>query len=284
MAPNTEDLRRLPADELLAIARRQQALLDPPPEPAPSALTRLRPHLPWLTLAAVTLLAEVILRAFDVPSFILPRPSAVFVALATKLPYLSTHLWITLGEILVGFLAGAAIGVALAALVTHKPILQDIVAPYILFLLTMPMVSLVPLLSLQFGFGSLTKMIVVGLATFPVVMINSATGLMRVEGPRLDLMRTLRASELDTFLHVRVPGALPHIFTGLTLGIVFAAVTAVASEFVGGTAGLGNRLAYHAGLLQSEIVFAIILMLALVSFGLYRLVQWVGQRVVSWQE
>jgi NitT/TauT family transport system permease protein len=280
-----EELRYLSLDELIAIILRQQALLEAtqalavPPPPTTS-----RRYLPWVTLAAVIVLLEVLILVFNVPRYLLPRPSEIIIALVNNLSYLSSHLAITVGEILIGFVSGAVIGIALAALLTHKPQLQDVVSPYVLFLLTMPMVSLVPLLSLRFGYGPETKMIVVALATFPVVMINAVTGLMRVEGARLDLMRSLLASEFSIFVHVRLPNALPHIFTGLMLGAVFAVITAVASEFVGGSKGLGNRLAYHAGLLQTDIVFAIILMLAVLSFALYKIVQWAGRRVVQWQE
>lgn len=280
-----EELQHLSTDELIAIILRQQALLEATQALAvPSAPATSRRYLPWVTLAAITVLVEVLVLVLNVPRYVLPRPSEIVVALVSNLSYLSSHLLITLGEILVGFLAGAVIGIALAALLTHKPQLQDVVSPYVLFLLTMPMVSLVPLLSLRFGYGPETKMIVVALATFPVVMINAVSGLTRVSGDRLDLMHSLLASEFAIFVHVRLPNALPHIFTGLTLGGVFAVITAVASEFVGGSKGLGNRLAYHAGLLQTDIVFAIILILAVLSFALYKIVQWSGRRVVKWQE
>lgn len=282
---NAEELQHLSPDELIEIVMRQQALLEAMPAPsfAPPAPTNRR-YLPWVTLAVIIVLIEILVVAFKVPEYVLPRPSEVVVALVTNARYLAPHFLITLGEIVLGFLVGAAIGIGLAALLTHKPQLQDVVSPYVLFLLTMPMVSLVPLLSLRFGYGPQTKVIVVALATFPVVMMNALTGLMRVESQRLDLMRVLLASEFETFIQVRLPGALPQIFTGLTLGAVFAVITAVASEFVGGSKGLGNRLAYHAGLLQANIVFAIILVLAALSFALYKLLQWWGRRTVKWQE
>lgn len=285
MTRNADELSRLSTDELIGILQRQSATTQAPPAPQPSG-TRLPiwRYLPWVVLAAVTLAGEVSLLVFNVPAYILPRPSAVLVTLVTKLPYLAPHFLVTLIEILVGFIAGSAIGILLAAFLARKPQLQDVISPYVLFLLTMPMVSLVPLLSLRFGYGPQTKMIVVALATFPVVMINTGAGLMRVAGLRLDLMRVLRASDLDVFLYVRLPGALPNIFTGLTLGVVFAVVTAVGAEFVGGSSGVGNRLAFHSGLLQTDIVFAMILLLAVFSFSFYKAVQKIGERLVNWQE
>ncbi|HYF92392.1 MAG TPA: ABC transporter permease [Symbiobacteriaceae bacterium] len=228
--------------------------------------------------------AEAAIHLFRVPRWILPAPSQVVVALVNNFgTEILPNLIVTLKEVGLGFTIGASLGILLAMVITQVPILEKMITPYILLLVTTPMISLVPLLMLVFGFGITTKVIVIALATGPVVMMNTVTGLQGVDPLRLDLMRSLHANTFQVFWEVRLPSALPSIFTGLMIGAVFSIITAVGAEFVGGTAGLGNRLLFNSSLLNTAVMYAIILVLALMGLSVYVIIQFISKRLITWK-
>ena len=234
--------------------------------------------------AALILGAEVAVRTLNLPSYILPAPSAIGKALVTRFPDLFwPHMKVTLYELLTGFAIGAAIGLLLAAVVTQFPLAEKIVTPYILLLVTTPMIALVPLLILVFGFTSTPRIIAVALATGPMVMINSATGFRRTDLAKIALARSYGASTFQIFTKVRFPLALPMIIVGLMVGAIFGMLTAVGAEMVGGKDGLGNQLMFWSSMVKMENFYAIILLLALMGISIYVIFYWIGKKWASWQ-
>ncbi len=204
-------------------------------------------------------------------------------ALFTDWRFIWPHLLVTLTELLSGFAIGGAIGFVLAAVITQFPFVEKIITPYILLLVTTPMLALVPLLILRFGFGMEPRIIAVALAVGPMVMINSASGFRRADLAKIALARSFGASTVQVFLKIRIPMAMPMIIVGLMVGSIFGLLTAVGAEMVGGAEGLGNRLAYYSSLIRMPQFFATILLLALIGIGLYVLFYWVGKRWASWE-
>jgi NitT/TauT family transport system permease protein len=244
----------------------------------------------WAEIGAIVLVAvaiiggmELLLRLSEVPHYIMPTPSQIGGALVSDFHLLAPHIGVTLTELLVGFAIGASIGILLAAVITQFPFVEKIVAPYILLLVTTPMIALVPLLILRFGFGLEPRIIAVALASGPMVMINSATGFRRVDLAKIALARSFGASTLQIFLKIRIPMALPMVIVGLMIGSIFGLLTAVGAEMVGGSAGLGNRLAYYSSLIQMPQFFACILILATIGISIYVLFFWIGKRWASWE-
>ena len=182
---------------------------------------------------------EIALRAFNVPQYIMPPPSLIAEALVTEFPIILPQLGHTLVELVSGFSIGALIGLILAAVITQFPFVEKIITPYILLLVTTPMLALVPLLILRFGFGYTPRIIAVALAAGPMVMINAATGFRRVDRGKLALARSYGASTLQIFWKIRAPMALPMILVGLMVGSIFGLLTAVGAVLVGGGFGLG---------------------------------------------
>jgi NitT/TauT family transport system permease protein len=244
----------------------------------------------WAEIGAIVLFAafvvggtELLLRVLEVPQYIMPPPSMIVAALVSDFPLLAPHIAVTLTELLVGFAIGASIGFMLAALITQFPFVEKIVAPYILLLVTTPMLALVPLLILRFGFGLEPRIIAVALASGPMVMINAATGFRRVDLAKIALARSFGASTLQIFLKIRIPMAMPMVIVGLMIGSIFGLLTAVGAEMVGGSSGLGNRLAYYSSLIQMPQFFACILILATIGISIYVLFFWIGKKWASWE-
>jgi NitT/TauT family transport system permease protein len=228
--------------------------------------------------------AEFLLRAFDVPAFIMPTPSSIAaVFFSSEVSVIGQHFGYTLIELLAGYAIGAAIGLILAALITQFPFAEKIVAPYILLLVTTPMLALVPLLILNFGFGYAPRIIAVALASGPMVMINSATGFRRVDLGKIALARSYGASTLQIFTKIRLPMAMPMVIVGLMIGAIFGLITAVGAEMAGGGFGLGSRLTTYSSVIRMPEFFACILILALLGILIYLFFFWLGKRLAGWE-
>ncbi|TPJ20212.1 ABC transporter permease [Mesorhizobium sp. B2-7-3] len=226
---------------------------------------------------------ELALRLFHVPLYIMPPPSSIAYALFDEFPLIAPHLGYTLVELVSGFAIGAAVGLVLAAVITQFPFAEKIVAPYILLLVTTPMLALVPLLILRFGFGYTPRIIAVALAAGPMVMINAATGFRRVDSAKIALARSYGASTLQIFWKIRAPMALPMILVGLMIGAIFGLLTAVGAEMVGGGFGLGNRLTTYSSMIQMPQFFAVVLILSMLGILIYVLFFLIGKKWASWE-
>jgi NitT/TauT family transport system permease protein len=238
-----------------------------------------------IVLVAVIVIGgtELALRLFNVPQYIMPAPSLIIQALFTEFPLIAPQLGHTLVELFSGFGIGALIGLILAAVITQFPFAEKIITPYILLLVTTPMLALVPLLILRFGFGYTPRIIAVALAAGPMVMINAATGFRRVDRGKLALARSYGASTLQIFWKIRAPMALPMILVGLMVGAIFGLLTAVGAEMVGGGFGLGNRLTSYSSMIQMPQFFAVVLILSILGILIYVLFFFIGKKWASWE-
>ncbi|RUX34530.1 ABC transporter permease [Mesorhizobium sp. M2A.F.Ca.ET.042.01.1.1] len=226
---------------------------------------------------------ELALRIFHVPQYIMPPPSSIAYALFDEFPLIAPHLGYTLVELVSGFAIGAIVGLVMAAVITQFPFAEKIVAPYILILVTTPMLALVPLLILRFGFGYTPRIIAVALAAGPMVMINAATGFRRVDSAKIALARSYGARTLQIFWKIRAPMALPMILVGLMIGAIFGLLTAVGAEMVGGGFGLGNRLTSYSSMIQMPQFFAVVLILSTLGILIYVLFFLIGKKWASWE-
>ncbi|HET7412080.1 MAG TPA: ABC transporter permease [Pararhizobium sp.] len=226
---------------------------------------------------------EFALRFFHVPNYIMPPPSEIAVALVKDFPLILPHLLDTLVELFSGFAIGALVGLVLAAVITQFPFVEKIIAPYVLLLVTTPMLALVPLLILRFGFGYTPRIIAVALAAGPMIMINAATGFRRVDSAKIALARSYGASTLQIFWKIRAPMALPMIIVGLMIGAIFGLLTAVGAEMVGGGFGLGNRLTTYSSMIQMPQFFAVVLILSILGILIYVGFFLVAKKWASWE-
>lgn len=226
---------------------------------------------------------EILLNVFQVPEYVFPKPSEIAVALVKDFHLILPHLGYTLVELISGFAIGASIGLVMAAVITQFPFVEKVVTPYILLLVTTPMLALVPLLILRFGFGFTPRIIAVALAAGPMVMINAATGFRRVDRAKIALARSYGASTLQIFWKIRAPMALPMILVGLMIGSIFGLLTAVGAEMVGGGFGLGNRLTSYSSMIQMPQFFAVVLILSILGILIYVLFFFIGKKWASWE-
>jgi NitT/TauT family transport system permease protein len=226
---------------------------------------------------------ELLVRLLQIPTYVMPTPSAIVVALVKGMPNIYQDFFITLGEFLSGYAIGVIIGLTLAALLTQIPFLEKIITPYIILLITTPTIALVPLFMIQLGFGPLPRIIAVILASGPMVMINAVTGFRRTDLPKIALAKSYGASTFQIFRSIRFPIAMPMIIVGLLVGGIFGLITCVASDMVGGKMGLGSKLSYFSSLARMDYFFAVVLLTTAIGITLWVILSYVANKV-SWQE
>ncbi|MGA2762888.1 MAG: ABC transporter permease subunit [Spirochaetia bacterium] len=227
---------------------------------------------------------EALVRLLHVPQFVFPTPSAIVLALVQDMPTIYPHFFITLSELLSGYVIGGIIGLLLAALLTQVPYFEKIITPYILLLVTTPTIALVPLLMLRMGFTVWPRIVAVALAVGPMVMINSVTGFRRTDLAKIALAKSYGATTFQIFRKIRFPLALPMINVGLLVGGIFGLITAVGSDMVGGKMGLGNKISYYSSLARMDSFFAVILLVSLIGISIWIIMAAIGKKWASWQE
>jgi NitT/TauT family transport system permease protein len=233
---------------------------------------------------ASILLGELIVRALDVPTYILPAPSRVAIALwrgfATGL--YQKHLLHTLTETLLGFLLGSVIGFSLGAAVALNRYVEYFLYPYIIMFQSVPKVALAPLIVVWFGLGLQSQVVSAGLiACFPL-LVNTIAGLRSADEDRINLMRSLAASRSQVFWMLQLPSALPFIMAGLEVAMIFALIGAIVAEFVGAEAGLGMLIQSMNFNMDVAGQFSVLLILSLVGLLLNRCILMIRHRILFW--
>jgi ABC-type nitrate/sulfonate/bicarbonate transport system permease component len=230
----------------------------------------VRNWLPAVGTAVVLLVAwEVIVRAFEVQTWLLPAPTVILAELFDSFGLLVRHAGTTLTEILLGFLISVSLGIVLASGIVWSRAVERSVYPIIIASQTIPIFTLAPLLIIWVGTDIMSKVIVVVLFTFFPIVISLVTGLRSVDREMVDMFRTLGASPFQTFRKLMVPTALPNFFAGMKVAAVVSVIGAVIGEWVGASAGLGWLMKLSGPQFQTARVFAAIVVLSVLAMALF---------------
>ena len=227
---------------------------------------------------------EGVVRGFDIPSFILPPPSQVGVALyrgfASGL-YMQ-HLGYTLLETLLGFVVGSLLGFFLGTAVAMNRYVEFFFYPYIVMFQSLPKVALAPLIVVWFGLGLTSKVINAALVAFFPLLVNTMVGLKSADEDRVSLMRSLAASDHQIFWMLRLPNALPFVMAGLDVAMIFALIGAIVAEFVGAQRGIGMLIQSMNFNMDVSGQFSLLLVLSVVGLILNRCIGLIRRRVMFW--
>ena len=248
--------------------------------------TKLKPVdiiAPLVTFFLLFMLWEAIVKINDIPRWLLPSPSSIVVVMFTKFDLFAPHLLITFQTVLIGFAIAVPVGVLIAALITNFRLVNDSLSPYVILLVTTPLITLVPLLMLWMGYGIEVRIVTVVIQSFAIVNLNACTGFMNVPIIRLELMQSLGANRIQTFFRVILPTAAVDVFTGIRLAAIFATTACITSEYVGGNMGLGSQIIKHSQFLKTTESFACIFFVAVVGITMYVLITFIEKKVVSWK-
>ena len=254
---------------------------------ARAALSRLV----WpLISAAVALVGwELLINVYPMPSYVLPAPGSVLRALiaglgespASRASFIF-HLADTLRATILGFVIGSVLGMALAAMMAEFRIVQRVGFPYVVGFQSLPKVAIAPLYVIWFGYQIESKVAMSATLTLFPVLLNSLQGFVLAERERLELMASLDASRWQTFRHIKFPGALPFVFAGLNLGIVYALLGTIVMEFIGAQRGMGVIVTQLQTVSDTAGVFAILLVLAATGYVLIAVVRTAQRRFTFW--
>jgi NitT/TauT family transport system permease protein len=225
---------------------------------------------------------EVVCRALNVPLTILPAPSDVFGALWQYRKPIIDNSWVTLWTTLAGFLIATAFGLALGIAVGWHRALYAGIYPVLVGFNSIPKVAVVPVLILWFGIGEIPAVMTAFLISFFPIVVNVATGLATTEPELEDVLRALGASKMDIMRKVGIPRSLPYFFGSLKVAITLAFVGAVVSETVGANKGIGKLMLDAQASFQVPIVFAGLLVLAVLGILLYAMTAAIEARFTGW--
>ena len=237
---------------------------------------------PVALVAAIVAAWEAWARLSGVSPVVFPAPSRVLDQLWLNREIALRHLGPTVVETLVGLVVSIAFAVAIAALMHRYEAVRRAVRPLLVASQTVPVVAIAPLLVVMFGFGLEPKILIVVLVTFFPIAIGLLDGFDAPPGEARDLLESFGASRMQTFSKLHWPASLPQFFTGLRIAATYGVIGAVFGEYVGAYEGLGIWMQLSQNSFRTDLVFAAVLLSALLSIALYGVVGLVERATIPW--
>ena len=225
---------------------------------------------------------DLIANALNIQDFLVPAPSDVATSLWEDRSLLADDTWVTLREVLLGFLCALAAGLGFALLLHLSETLRRAFYPLLVASQTIPPVAIAPILVVWFGFGIGPKVLLIALVCFFPVTVNTLDGLRAVDPQLITMMRTLGAGRAQILTRVELPSALPFFFSGTRIAIAVAVIGAVFAEWAGASSGLGHQILIASSELLTARMFAAITLLSVMAIVLFALVSLIEKRVVTW--
>ena len=190
---------------------------------------------------------------------------------------------VTIYEALIAFVVSSALGIVCGLLLARSPFWDEVLAPLILALNSLPRVALAPLIILWFGIGVLAKVVTAFTLVFFILLVNTLGGAKNVDNDILTIARLMGASERDILWKVTFPSALPWIFTGLNLGLTYSLLGVIVAEILASNHGLGYLIAASAASFNTAGVFAGLIMLAVVAWLFSLAMRKLEARLLRWK-
>jgi ABC-type nitrate/sulfonate/bicarbonate transport system permease component len=233
----------------------------------------------WQALADTGALADML----NVESFLVPSPAEIASSLWDNRTLLVEETWVTLREILLGFLCGLLAGLGFALVLRLSGLLRRATYPLMVAFQAVPVLVFAPILVVWFGFGIGPKLAIVALVCFFPITVATVDGLRSVDPETIKMMRTLDASRWQLLWRVESPTSLPFAFSGARIAVAFAPIAAVFGEWAGAESGLGNLIRQDNAQLETARVFAAVAILAAIGVALYGLLALAERCIVTWR-
>lgn len=249
--------------------------------PAPLS-PQLAIALPVLGAASILLAWQYLLPLFGVPAYIVPTPTAILGVFQKNFLLLMDNLRPTLIEALAGFVIGNLAAVLLAVVFVHSRILQAAYFPIVLFFNTIPILALSPIIILIFGLGMTPKIVIAAVICFFPTLVNMIRGLESASHNEHELFRVLSATRWEIFWGLRLPRALPMLFSSLRIASATAVIGAIVGEWIGSDKGLGALIIQATFNYQSDRLYAAIVLSSGLSIALFCAVVMVERRVIKY--
>ena len=227
--------------------------------------------LPLLMMVGLLGLWEWLVNVRELSELILPAPSNIWSSLwqGLRSGYMLPHLGVTLSEIGLGLALGGLSGFAAGVVMGESALLRRLLSPYVIASQAIPKLALAPLFAIWFGFGMTSKVVITALICFFPIMESTLSFVTYADKARLELFRSLGAGRWTILLRCKLPGGLPELMSGVRVAVVLAVVGAVVGEFIGASRGLGALIIASQGMMDTPLMFAVLVLLTLIGLTLY---------------
>jgi NitT/TauT family transport system permease protein len=242
----------------------------------------LEAALPWLFVAGLLVVWELACFAFRIPAFVLPSPSVISLSLWKYFGPILENSWATLARTLVGFAIAVVLGVLLGLGIGSFRIIYRGLYPVLVGFNSIPKVAVVPVFVIWFGIGTIPAVLTAFLVSFFPIAVNVATGLATIEPELLDVMRSLGARKRKILLKIGLPRSMPYFFASLKVAITLAFVGTIISETVAANSGIGYLMMAATSNFDTPLVFAGLIVIAVMGIVMYALFAAIEQRMTFW--
>lgn len=237
-----------------------------------------------LALWEVAARSDALSSLFGIEPFLVPAPSDIRASLWEDRELLADNAWVTLREVVGGFVVALALGVGVATLLHLSGILRRALYPLVVATQAIPIIVVAPIFVVWFGFGIGPKIAIIALICFFPITVNTLDGLAKVDPEQRKLMRSLGAGRLQTFARLEAPTALPYTLSGAKIAVAVAVIGAVFGEWAGADSGLGHLMLIDNAQLEIPRLFAAMTVLFVMAISLFGLVALIERRFAWWGE
>jgi NitT/TauT family transport system permease protein len=224
--------------------------------------------------------------ASQMNEMILPAPSVVVTTLleGLKSGYYTPHLIRTSLEIVTGLFLGSCLGMFAGILMGEVEFIRKLLFPYVIASQAVPKLALAPLFILWFGFGMTSKVVITALICFFPLMENTVTAIQYTDRQKIELFRVLGANRWQILFRLKIPAGLPSIIAGFRVAAVLAVVGAVVGEFIGGSEGLGALIIASQGMMDTPLMFSVLILVTILGTLLYQITYFIEQRLLRYKK
>ena len=228
---------------------------------------------PIATFAAILVVWELSTIVFAIPSFLLPAPTRIVTGFdAVEFSRWIEHIWATLRVALYGYITAIVIALPLAIVLSRSKVVSDCLYPLLVVIQSTPVVAVAPIIIVVLGSGDAPRIVITFLITFFPLVVSMTTGLMATPPELIELSRSLRAPVFREISQIRLPYAIPYIFSALKISVTLAVIGAVVAEFVAADKGLGYFIQFSTSMFKVQQAWAGLVILVLMSLVLFQIV------------
>ncbi len=243
---------------------------------------KLESAMPWLFVVGLLLIWQLTCVGFNIPNFLLPRPSVVVQAFVTQFNPIMENSWDTLVRTVIGFILAVILGAILGIAIGSSRLIYRGLYPVLIGFNSVPKVAVVPIFVIWFGTGTVPAVLTAFLVSFFPIAVNVATGLATVEPELLDVLRSLGARKRQILIKIGLPRSLPYFFASLKIAITLAFVGTIISETVASSSGIGYLMMAATANFDTPLVFAGLFVIAVMGIVMYAIFAVVEQRMTFW--
>jgi NitT/TauT family transport system permease protein len=240
-------------------------------------------YAPGIAFVALIVIWEVGCRFFRVPAYLLPPPSLIVAGSFEQTPAVwLTNIWATVRVALMGYIAAVVISIPLAVALASSRLLSRTLYPMIVVVHSMPIVAIAPIIIVTLGATDLPRVVITFLITFFPIVVTTTAGLMATPEEMIELSQSLRAGRVREMTQIRLPFALPYIFSALRIATTLSVVGAVVSEFVASERGLGYFIQFSTSFFKINQAFVALVVLVSISLAFFQLITWSQHLFAPW--